>query len=145
MQVCPVRNLSHVALMWENSTGSVGVRYLQNRESTSSLCPAQGKKTLFTSTWLCQQPQNSLGWLYRNEFCVACWIQMCDVTCLAISTKLIAIEMLLEPRWITSNQMLLLLFFAPCQLVIWMPTMWQLTWETWQVSGLSVCLCLIYL
>ena len=100
---------------------------------------------LWTNRWFCQQPQNSLWQLYRNTLWIAYWVQMCGVMCLgqAISMKSIAIEMLLEPRWITPNQALLLPFLAP--LVIWMPIMWQLTWETRQVSGLSVCLYSIYL
>ena len=75
---------------------------------------------LCTSTRYRQQPQNSLGWLYRNTLCIAYWVQMHGVRCLgqAISMKLIAVEMLLEPRWITSNQMLLLPFLAPHQLVM---------------------------
>lgn len=107
------------------------------------------QSTLCTSARFCQQPQDSLGRLCSNTLCIAYCVQMCGVMCLdqANSNELIASEMPLEPKWVTPDQMLLLLFLAPQQLVIRMPTMWQLTWETLQVSVLSVCLCLclIYL
>lgn len=87
------------------------------------------QSVLCTSARFCQQPQNSLGRLYRNTLCIAYCVQMHGVMCLgeANSNELIDREMPLEPKWVTPDQMLLLLFLALQQLLIRMPTMWQLT------------------
>lgn len=78
-----------------------GCRVPKKGESMSALCPAAG---------FCQQlPVRGLGGAVQKGTlpCIVCWVQM-----------------LIEPRWFTSNQTLLFLFVAPHQLVIRMPTMW---------------------